>query len=179
MTGGGVCLSRPSLESPARGEPVTAGRHNSFLARPRGVHAAAVALSLALMTSTLGEGEQATAGGLEVALTTGKPAYRAGESITMSLRVASRASEAVRLQFGSAQRFDFTIRDASGTPVWRWSQGQAFVQVVGVETLDAGRPSITYGAEYGGHLAPGWYSLEGTVVARNRPLSATLVIQVQ
>ncbi len=150
-----------------------------LLSRPRCVQTAAVALSLALMTSTFGQGDQTTPVGFEVALSTRKPTYRAGESITMILRVASQTSEDVRLQFASSQRFDFTIRDASGTAVWRWSEGQAFLQVVGVETLGPGRSSITYQAEYGGNLTPGRYSLEGTVVARNRPLSATLVIQVQ
>jgi hypothetical protein len=139
----------------------------------------AVALSVGLMTSTSGQGNQAGTNGFEVGLTTGKPAYRPGEPITISLRVTTRGSEDVRLQFGSSQRYDFVIRDAGGTPVWRWSEGQAFLQVLGVERLGPGRPSITYQAEYGGHLAPGWYSVEGTVVAKNRPLSATIAIQVQ
>jgi hypothetical protein len=145
----------------------------------RSIQTAAVALSLGLITSSFGQGNRAGTNGLEVALITGKPTYRAGEPITIILRVTTVASEDVRLQFVSSQRYDFIIRDAGGTPVWRWSEGQAFLQVLGVERLGPGRPSITYQAEYGGNLAPGRYSVEGTIVARNRLLSATLVIQIQ
>jgi len=153
-------------------------RSGPHLSRRRRVQAAAGMLALALVTPVFGQGDQGSSG-LEVALSTTKPTYQAGEPIAISVRVTNRSSAAVRLQFTTSQRYDFTIRDASGTPVWRWSDGQTFLQVVGVETLGPARPSLTYEAEYGGHLAPGRYSLDGTVVARNRALSATLVVQVQ
>ena len=45
--------------------------------------------------------------------------------------------------------------------------------------LGPARPQIVYRAEFTGTLAPGIYSVEGTLVAKDRPLSVTLVIQVQ
>ena len=167
----------PLIRDPAESFHLPAG-HRRWLPPALVLPTVAVALSVGLMTSPFGQGTQA-GNGFEVGLTTGKAVYRPGEPITISLRVTTRGSEEVRLQFVSSQRYDFVIRDAGGTPVWRWSEGQAFLQVLGVERLGPGRPSITYQAEYGGHLAPGWYSVEGTVVAKNRPLSATIAIQVQ
>ena len=150
---------------------------------PRGwqgcVRTAALALVLALMTSSPTRGGKVTSAGLEVVVTTEKATYQVGEPITMTLRVSSRTGDEVRLHFSSAQRFDFAIRDARGRQVWRWSEEQIFAQVLETEALGPARPQITYRAQFRGDLAPGSYSVDATLVAKDRPLSATLVIQVQ
>lgn len=134
---------------------------------------------VALLVSSPAYGEEATSVSFEVSVATDKATYRSGEPITMTLHVSSRTGEEVLLQFLSAQRFDFAIRDARGSQLWRWSEGQVFAQALGTETLGPARPQITYQAQFRGNLAPGWYSLEATLVAKNRPVSATLPIQVQ
>jgi hypothetical protein len=120
-----------------------------------------------------------TATGFEVALATDKAIYRVGEPIAMTLTVSNHAAPEMRLEFSSAQRFDFAIRDAKGGQAWRWSEGQMFGQMLGEETIGPARPLLVYRAEFTGKLTPGLYRVEGTLVANDRPLSATLVIQVQ
>jgi hypothetical protein len=53
------------------------------------------------------------------------------------------------------------------------------VTVLGAEAIGPARPQIIYRAQFTGTLPPGIYRLEGILVATDRPLSATLVIQVQ
>lgn len=151
----------------------------STLAQSRWSSIQKVAVVLAFMASSPDRGGEVASVGVEVSVTTDKATYRNGEPITMTLQVSSRTGEEVLLQFLSAQRFDFAIRDAKGRQLWRWSEGQVFAQVLGTEALGPARPQITYQAQFRGNLAPGWYSLEATLVAKDRPLSASLLIQVQ
>lgn len=104
------------------------------------------AVVLALMASSPARSGEATPVGLEVSATTDKATYRSGEPITMTLHVSSRTGEEVMLQFSSAQRFDFAIRDARGSQLWRWSEDQVFAQVLGTEALGPALPKITYQA---------------------------------
>ena len=141
---------------------------------------AALGVMLALATSGPTHGADAvTAAGFEVSLATDKAVYRGGEPIAMTLSVSNQTGRELQLQFSSAQRFDFAIRDAKRNQIWRWSADQLFGQMVGTEVIGPARPQIVYRAEYIGNLTPGLYTVEGTLVARDRPLSAALVIQVQ
>ena len=51
--------------------------------------------------------------------------------------------------------------------------------MLSAEAIGPARPQIVYRVEFIGRLTPGFYSVEGTLVARDRSLSATLVIRVQ
>lgn len=131
------------------------------------------------MLSGLAGSAAAASPDLELAVSTDKAAYRGGEPIAITLRVALRTGGPVVLEFSSGQRFDVVIRDTGGGPVWRWSADQMFTQVLGTESLDARRSEIVYRVQFTGPLAPGSYRVEGTVVASNRPLSAATTIRVQ
>lgn len=120
-----------------------------------------------------------TAAGFTVSLSTDKPNYRPGEPIVITLEVTNHTAEEVPLRFTSAQRFDFIIRDAKGGQAWLWSDSQAFASVIGIETLGPKRPRLSYQAEFRETLAPGLYSVEGRLTAKNRPLVATLLIEVR
>ena len=148
------------------------------LVRARCATLAALGLTLAL--GMFGPtGGEAVATGFEVSLSTDKAVYRSGEPIAVTLSVSNHTGAEIRLEFGSAQRFDFAIRDAKGGQAWRWSADQMFGQMLGTEVLGPARPQIIYRAEFIGKLTPGLYRVEGTLVATDRPGSAALVIQVQ
>jgi hypothetical protein len=121
---------------------------------------------------------EAVATGFEVSLSTDKAVYRSGEPIAMTLTVSNHSPE-TRLEFSSTQRFDFAIRDGKDGQIWRWSADQMFGQMLGTEVLGPARPQIVYRAAFTGNLLPGFYRVESTLVAKERPLSATLVIQVR
>lgn len=59
-----------------------------------------------------------------------------GRGKTFTLKVCNQTSGTVTREFGSSQRYDFEVK-RDGALVWRWSDGQAFTQVVGEETWKA------------------------------------------
>jgi hypothetical protein len=132
---------------------------------------------LAIFSPARGEG--VTTAGFEISLTADKAVYRGGEPISLTLGVSNQTGREIELRFSSGQRFDFVIRDARGNEIWRWSEGRMFAQALGAETIGPAQPQILYRAQFNGNLGPGSYRVEGTLVAKDPPLSAILTIQVQ
>lgn len=77
------------------------------------------------------------------------------------------------LEFSSSQRFDFEIRDEPGTVVWRWSDGKAFLPVMGTELIAHGEKHYTVSvplADKGGAPLPaGRYSARAWVTNLSPP----------
>jgi hypothetical protein len=61
-----------------------------------------------------------------------RPFGAAGLRAALELRVSG--PEAVNLRFTTSQDFDVIVRTQDGRPVWRWSDGQFFLQVLRAET---------------------------------------------
>ncbi len=81
------------------------------------------------------------------------------------LVVRNRTDLPIELIFPTSQRFDFIVRDARGQEVLRWSDGRAFLEVVGKDTLR--NESRSYSADIllrsrdGKLLSAGFYTLVG------------------
>ena len=114
-----------------------------------------------------------------VSLTTDKAIYAVGESIVMELIVFNRTAESLTFDFRNAQHYDFIIEDAEGNGVWQWAEGRMFAQILGEETLGPGREEMVYTETYAGPLQPGGYKVTGTLIAANRPLSASLTMTIE
>jgi len=146
---------------------------------------AMLALFGAVLTAERGRSASAQEGGnvpdsgFGVYLTTDKVVYAAGQPIKMELCVFNRTDEKVALQFRSAQRFDFAIEDGARKKVWRWSEGRMFAQMLGQESLGPGRTQVVYNETYTGNLRGGTYKLTGTVTASDRPMSASVTVDVR
>ena len=54
-----------------------------------------------------------------------------------------------------------------------------FAMVLGEETLGPTNPEIIYTAEYKGKLIPGYYKITGILVAKDRPMSGSIIIEVK
>ena len=91
------------------------------------------------------------------------------DTVRLVLHVTNPGRRAVRLDFGSAQRFDFVI-ESRGSEVWRWSADQMFAQVVGTETVAPGG-SLKYDAVW----RPG--NRTGEFAAIGRLMSSGLSIE--
>jgi len=61
-----------------------------------------------------------------------------GDTVALALTVANAGREGVRLSFGTAQRYDFAVRNEAGVEVWRWSAERMFGQVAGEEEVPSG-----------------------------------------
>jgi hypothetical protein len=115
---------------------------------------------------------------MNVQLVTDSETYRSGQPIHLSLAIENRGADPITLQFFTAQRYDFEIRDSDGEVVWRWSDTMGFAQVLGAEVLQPG-DSILYEEEYLGRLVPGRYEIVGTVTALTGEMVGTRTIFVR
>ena len=115
---------------------------------------------------------------LDFTVTTDEPVYAPGESVRARITVVNRSESTIQLDFSSGQRYDFVVRDAGGESLWQWSALMAFAQMLGEERLSAG-DSLSYDEQLGAALAPGSYSVEGSLVAINRPLRASATFTVR
>lgn len=108
---------------------------------------------LAVLTAMLGlvaacaggsqiSGERRNVGSVTVTLRIEPSAPRVGQPVRLALRLVNNAGTSERLTFPSGKRYDFWVTDGS-EEVWRWSAGQAFVQIVTSEEL-AGQTSTLY-----------------------------------
>ena len=117
--------------------------------------------------------------GLGVSVITGKATYAAGDTIILKLSVFNSTEEKVTFHFSDAQRYDFVVEDQKGKKIWRWSEGRMFAQVLGEEALGLGREKVSYTGKFRGTLEPGSYHVTGILVAKDRPMSASVSIIVK
>ena len=114
-----------------------------------------------------------------ISMTTNKMSYTMGEPITMTLKIFNYAEEDVVFHFNTSQRYDFIIEDEEGNEIWRWSEGRMFAQMLGEETLGSANPEIIYKAEYKGKLSSGFYKVTGILVAQEKLMSGSIIIEVK
>jgi hypothetical protein len=91
-----------------------------------------------------------------------------GRPITMRLTVTNMTAKAKDLSFSSAYQFDFSIRDAVGGPIWKWSQDKGFTQALTQQHFE-GRETktfdITFQPSADQPLSPGYYTVRGWLAA--------------
>lgn len=121
---------------------------------------------------------QMTAGSLHLTLQTDQSTYRSGEPITLVLILDNRSNLTTTLRFSSGQRYDFQIAGASGATAWTWSADQVFIQSLGSESL-APDGTLEYREQFTGQLAPGEYTVTGSITALGSPLQVSTRVTVQ
>jgi hypothetical protein len=73
---------------------------------------------------------------LELVLRVEHPRYEPGQDVRFELLARTVGESGLTLVFATAQRFDLVVtREGERGPVWRWSDGKAFAQVLGEEEL--------------------------------------------
>lgn len=107
---------------------------------------------------------------------------RAVPHMLARLTLRHTRQEPLRLTFATGQRFDFVIRNEKGEAVYRWSDGKAFTQALGTETILGERNwaiDVPLGAgsaplAQGRYIAEGWLTNDGP-----RAGSATAAFEVR
>ncbi|HZF67675.1 MAG TPA: BsuPI-related putative proteinase inhibitor [Gemmatirosa sp.] len=92
-----------------------------------------------------------------------------GDAATFALQVVNVSDRRLELDFPDGQTRDFTVYDAAGREVWRWSKGRLFTQVMQNKLLHAG-DTVTY-AERWERPAPGTYQVLATLRSENHPVA--------
>lgn len=90
------------------------------------------------------------------------------------LLVINDSSKPVTVEFPTAQQVDFVLR-SNAVPVWRWSDGQSFAQVMTSETIQAGQAKV-YKVVLP-WVPPGLYAIQAFFLAESRwqPVAGTYV----
>lgn len=115
-------------------------------------------------------------GPLALTLTMDRQVYSAGSPIKLTMTVKNVSKAAVRLHFASGQMYDFLIRkgtDREAPPIWQWSSGQVFAQMLQDQKLEPGKVRM-YAATCSpspDSLRPGTYTVTGvlTTMGDKRP----------
>lgn len=95
--------------------------------------------------------------------------------IQFTLTVTNEGEDRIELVFPSGQRFDIVVEDG-GEECWRYSDGRAFVQMLGTETLEPGS-SRSYDALW--EAAPaGEYEVRGMLTANTVDVEATMDVTI-
>ena len=114
-----------------------------------------------------------------ISMTTDKVSYSFGEPVKMMLKVFNYTEENVVFHFNTSQRYNFIIEDEEGDKIWRWSQDKMFAMILGEEIIGPTNSEVIYSGEYTDKLSPGYYKVTGFFVARDRPMSGSIVIEVK
>ncbi len=115
---------------------------------------------------------------LHFSLTLDKPVYTANlmppvdpitsiPRLTARLTLRNTTDKPLTLDFTSGQRYDLEIRDDKGAVVLRWSDGRAFIMVLGRETIGPGEKNyviiVPLADKAGRPLAQGKYTAEAWI----------------
>lgn len=121
---------------------------------------------------------------LSLSLTTDKPSYTATEPIAMALTVLNVSSTVSKVTFSSSCVYDFVIYN-DDQPVWKWSTGKMFAQMVTTVEYSPKKPR-TYlyvfnpNTEDATRLAPGKYKLVGSLRTINKTyLSEPIWVEIR
>ena len=114
-----------------------------------------------------------------ISISTDKMSYAVGEPVIMTLKIFNYTEEEINFHFSTSKRYDFIIKDEEGNQVWYWSEGRMFAQMLGEEILGPHNPEVIYKAEYKDRLSPGYYKVTGFFVARDRPMSGSIIIEAK
>ena len=115
---------------------------------------------------------------LDASLAADKVVYGPSEAIRLTFKVINEGESPIRLEFTSMQRFDFAIDDASGTELWRWSNGRMFAQALGEEVLGSERTMLSYDAIVEGVFPAGNYRVRAWLTDTSGRFTATIGIAV-
>ncbi|EJN61621.1 BsuPI-related putative proteinase inhibitor [Halogranum rubrum] len=100
----------------------------------------------------------------------------AGEgAVQFTLTVENDGDDPLELSFPDGQRAEF-LAQADGETVWRWSDDQMFMQMLGSETIEPGG-TATYEGIWEGPK-PGTYDCRGEVVAEGHGIAAETTVSV-
>ena len=95
---------------------------------------------------------------------------RVGERVTFALTVSNRGPKLVELTFPSGQTHDFSVVDAGGREVWRWSRDRMFTQSLQTRQL-AAKESASYEEQMPAAGLHGTYTVVATLASLNYPVS--------
>jgi hypothetical protein len=85
--------------------------------------------------------------------------------LTARFSILNNTSDPVSLTFATSQRYDLQILDSEGKPVYQWSKGRAFAQIVTTASFQNETDYVITvplaGVAPGNYVARGWLTVTG------------------
>ncbi|SEO76937.1 Intracellular proteinase inhibitor [Halogranum amylolyticum] len=98
-----------------------------------------------------------------------------GTVVRFTLTVENDSEDPLELSFPDGQRAEF-LAQRGGETVWRWSEGQMFMQMLGSETVEPGE-TVTYEGVWESPES-GTYDCRGEVVAEGHGIDAETTVSI-
>ncbi|MFA5867289.1 MAG: BsuPI-related putative proteinase inhibitor [Actinomycetota bacterium] len=102
---------------------------------------------------------------LRLEIATLKRSFPTTEIVPLRVSVTNTGDKQTNLTYPSGQKYDFTVTDASGAEVWRWSAGRSFTQEVIVVKIKPAENYNFFGRVDAGFLKPGEYTATAWITA--------------
>lgn len=98
-----------------------------------------------------------------------------GDALALSLHVVNNTARTLELRFPDARTHDFTVVDAHGSTVWRWSAGRLFTQAMQTRTL-ASHDTLTLRERWAPRVPHGRYTVIATLATERAPVVRQLTL---
>jgi len=100
------------------------------------------------------------------------------DTVRVVLHVTNPTNQPVRLEFSSAQRYDFAIRTAGGMDVWTWSADKGFAAALGSETIAPGG-SLDYSKVWKAGSRKGSFVAVAQLTSTSHPIREQAAFSIQ
>jgi hypothetical protein len=98
------------------------------------------------------------------------------DAVEFDLALSNDSGKRVELDFVNGRTHDFTVLDARGREVWRWSSGRMFTQAMQNRLLDV-RDTVHW-SERWKPAGPGQYTVVAVLHAANHPVEQRVDFRV-
>ena len=99
------------------------------------------------------------------------------EGVGFAFHVTNNSSKAIELIFPSGQTHDFTVVDAAGREVWRWSGERMFTQALRNTVLEAGETQ-SFDGRWDAAGRRGAFTAVATLKSTNHPVETRVEFTV-
>ena len=96
--------------------------------------------------------------------------------VKLAFHITNTTQKSMELQFSSGQTHDFSVLDASGRELWRWSSDRMFTQALQTRMLGPGE-TLTF-QESWANAPAGTYTVVATLTSMNHPVERRTEIAV-
>ena len=102
----------------------------------------------------------------------------AQNEVRLVFHITNPTNQPVVLEFATGQRYDFAVRAADGSEVWRWSADRMFTQALGTETIPAGG-TLNFSQTWAATGRSGVFTAIAELKALNQPLEQRTIFEIR
>ena len=102
---------------------------------------------------------------LRLEIATLKKEFPVDEIVPLRVSVTNTGDKEAALTYPTGQKYDFSVTDAAGAEVWRWSAGRSFTQEIITVKVKPAENYNFFGRVDAGYLKPGEYTATAWITA--------------